>query len=748
MSAESTVRWSRWSWKQAAAALGCALLIACQEGAQSDPDAVLEEARALIGDRQFAEGLEKMRGLVDAHPDDPRLQMLYGEALIASGQPSLAVWPLARAMRSPEHLVHSGLLLARAQRDTGSGIDAIQTATRVLEVDPQNEEAVLLRAQAHLGESLEERALEDLDLAEKLGSDKAMLDLLRLDALLGLGREEDAEKLLAELTTEAEAMREDDPDKAARLCAATATFTYERGRIEEAKKRFDECLEGDGMLSWTLVQAATDFFDKHGEPERTTELMKRRFEHDPELLEARVMYADRLQRVGRLDEAEALLLEVTDEQKAAWMALADLYAIDGDVRKALGALDKAIEASPKPPEDWLFARADFLLALGEVDQAEKATEEIEIPAHRALLTARIAAARGRLDDAVEAFEEGIRLWPDNPDARYLAARTYERKGDWKQAAAHYREAARMDPPHYASSLALADLQRALGDMEGVSFLLLRLGDKHPNDAKIIEKLIEHAGDTGNAELGMRMMNHLSRIRGQAPHAVALAAKRMALAEGPEAALAAIDKTGLDVLAPANVEALESRVRLLVELDREAEASRAIEAALEKAPEAARLFVLRAFVHREAGRVEPARADLEQARRLAPEHLPALLELASLEAAEGRRDVARALYGRASELEAERSKPDEPGEFEAALALARLEIEAGEVEAARARLRTILDENPREGAAAWLLLKTYGLEAGSGDLDAKEREDLALRAAVFERSAEARDYWNRLKPKAS
>jgi tetratricopeptide (TPR) repeat protein len=745
MSAESIVRWS---WKRGAAALACVLLIACQEGAKPDTDTVLEEARSLIGDRQFAEGIAKMRGLVDANPDDARLQMLYGEALIASGQPSLAVWPLARAMRSPEYLVHSGLLLARAQRDTGSGIDAIQTATRVLEVDPDNEEAILLRAQAHLGESLEDRALEDLDLAEKLGSDKAMLDLLRLDALLGLGREEDAEKLLAELTVEAEAMRDDEPDKAARLCAATATFTYERGRIEEAKKRFDECLEGDGFLHWTLVQAATDFFDKHGELERTTELLKRRFDHDPKLLEARVMYADRLQRVGRLDEAEALLLEATEEQKAAWMALADLYAIAGDVRKALGALDKAIEASPEPPEDWLFSRADFLLALGEVDQAEKAVEAIEIPAHRALLKARIAMARGRLDEAIREFEEGIRLWPDNPDARYLAARVYERKGDWKQAAAHYREAARMDPPHYASSLALAELQRALGDMEGVSFLLLRLGDKHPNDAKVIEKLIEHAGDTGNAELGLRMMTHLSRLRGQAPHAVALAAKRMELAEGPEAALAAIDKTGLDVLEPANVEALEARCRLLIALDREADASQAIERALEKAPDSARLFVLRAFMHREAGRIEPARADLEQARRIDPEHLPAVLELASLEAAEGHPDAARALYGQASELAAAQSKPDEPGDFAAALALARLEIEAGEVDAARLRLQKILDENPREGAAAWLLLKSYGLDTGGGDLDEKAREDLALRAAVFERSAEARDYWNRLKPKAS
>jgi len=738
---------NRPGWKKFAAIIGAAFLIACQESVGPDNEAVLESARSLIGNQDYAAGLAKMRGLVDANPDDARLQMLYGEALIASGQPSLAVWPLARAMRSPDHLVHAGLLLARAQRDTGSGIDAIQTTTRVLEADPKNEEAILLRAMAHLGESLEERALADLDLAEELGSDKATLDVLRLDALLGLKREAEAETLLAELTAEAEAMRDDDPPNAARLCAATATFTAERGRIEEAKERFDECLEGDGVLHWTLVQAATSFFDKHGEFERTTDVFKRRFDHDPERLEPRVMYADRLQKVGRLDEAEALLLEVTDEQKAAWMALADLYVIAGDVRKALAALDKAIEASPEPREDWLFSRADFLLVLGKIDEAEKALGKIGIPAHRALLTARIAMARGRLDEAARSFEEGIRLWPDNPDARYLAARVYERKGEWKQAAAHYREAARMDPPHYASSLALADLQRALGDMEGVSFLLLRLADKHPNDARVIEKLIEHAGDTGNAELGLRMMTHLSRLRGMAGHAVALAAERMELAEGPEAALSAIDKTGMNVMEPANVEALEARCRLLAKLDRADEAMTAISRALEKQPESARLRVLRAAVHREAGRTKEAIADLEEARRLDPESLSAVTELAGLQASEGRRDVARALYARAVELETAQAKPDEPSEFASAVALARLELEAGEVTPARARLRKLLDTNPRQGDAAWLLLKSYGLD-GDGGLDKQEREDLALRAAVFEHSAEAQDYWRRLNPSAS
>jgi len=743
----SVERSERASLKWVAAALGCLVLIGCQDDARPDTNAVLEHARDLITDRRYAEGLEAMRGLVDANPDDARIQMLYGEALMASGQPSLAVWPLSRAMRDPDQLVHAGLLLARAQNATGSGIDAIQTTTRVLEADPKNEEALLIRAQAHLGESLEERALEDLDLAEKLGTDKPTIDLLRLDALLGLGREADAEALLAELTDEADQMRDEDPENAARLCAATATFTFERGRIDDAKKRFDKCLEGDGMLQWILVQAAVNFFDEHGEIARSTEIFKRRFDHDPTRLEARVLYADRLQKVGRTSEGEALLLEATKDQPVAWTALADLYAIGGDVRKALDALDKAIAANPKTREDWLFSRADFLLALGEIDQAEEALEKIEIPAHRALLEARIASARGDLDLAAKRFEEGIRLWPDNPDARYLAARVYERKGDWKQAAAHFREAARMDPPHFASSMELAALQRALGDTEGVSFLLMRLADEHPRDPRVIEKLIEYATDTNSAELGVRMLNLLSRIHGKAGRAVALAAHRMEKTEGPEAALAAIDQTGLDVLDPANLEALEARVGLLETLGRGDEAMAAIEKAMARDPKSAGLLVLRASVHRERDEQELARADLEQALALDGRSLPALLALAELEQAAGRSDLARKLYAEAIPIEAGLTKPDEPGESKASVALARIEIGAGELDAGRARLRGVLDGNPRQGDAAWLLLQSYAEGGGGGKLGEKERADLALRASVFEGSPAARDYFKKLNASA-
>lgn len=729
--------------KQVAAALICVFLIACHESGQLDTDQVIQEANELIASRQYKDGLEMMRTLMEANPNDAHIQLRYGEALMASGQPSLAVWTLSHAARDPEYLVPAGLLLARSQSRAGSGTDAIHTATRVLEADPENDAALLIRIEAYLKENLEEKALEDLDRLEELAFDPSRLELLRLEALLGLGKEEEAEALLTELSNEADEARELDPSKAGRLCAAMATFIFEKGDLEGAKERFDTCLEGDAVLNEVLARTAILFFDRNGEPDRATEIFKRRFEQNPKRLHTRVRYADRLQEAGRTDEGEALLIEATESQSAAWAALADLYAIAGDIPKAIDALDHVIAADPTHREDWVFSRADFLLALGKVDEAERSLASLEVPAHHALLAARIAAARGDLENAVLQFEEGIRLWPDNPDARYLAAQVYERRGEWKKAAGHYREAARMENPHYASSLALADLQRALGDIEGVNFLLARLIEQQPNNPQVLERFIEFAWDTGTPRLAARMLSRLARVRGQAPRAAALMASRTEKAEGPAAALALLDKSGIDALAPTNTEALESRVELLVALDRKEEAMELVGRAIARAPESARLLVLRASIHRAQNDPKAALADLREARERNGEFIPALLNLASLEHENGDLDIARRIYEEAIPIEAALATPAKPNESVAAIALAKFEIDAEQLDAGRSRLRGVLETNPRQGEAAWLLIQSYEDHPGRGELLDAERADLALRASVFDGRPTARNYWLKL-----
>jgi len=734
------------SGRRIASIIVCVVLSACQAAEKEvDVDRVMQEADQLYGERRFLEGLDTMRLAVDAHPEDASIQLRYGQALISAGQPSLAVWPLSRAIRDPEHLVPAGLVLARAQSWAGSGLDAVRSATRVLEADPDNEEALLIRIGAYLSHNLEEGALEDLDHLDGITEDPTAAVMLRLDALLGLAREGEAAELLNDLTARAESMREEAPASAARMCAAMATFSQERGQIEEAKKQFDGCLETHGTGYAVLVRAAIEFYDEIDKEDRATSIFQRQFEESPDRLDLRVRYANRLQHLGRKADAETLLLEAAETQPRAWAALADFYALAGDIRRAVDALDRVISANPELSEDWLFSRADFLLAVGEIDEAEATLSKLKVPAHRALLAGRIAASRGNLEGAARDFEEGIRLWPDNPDARYLAGQVYERMGEWTRAASHYREAARMEQPHYASSLALAELQSALGDMEGVSFLLSRLAGARPDDVRIMERFLEFAWDTGSVELGGNLLRRLSRVPGQAAHTTAIVTRRVALAEGPAKALETLDKSGLDVHRPRHFEGLEVRVELLVELDRAEDAVAGIKEAIRIGGDSARLRVLRATVYRALGETEAAAEALRAARAMDGSYLPALMELADLEAERGHVGAARDLYAAAIPIEASHVELGERNEARAAIELARLDLEAEEVEAARERLRAVLDENPRQGTAAWMLFESY--EGGRG-LSREERADLVLRASVFAHNREAQEIWATLNANAA
>jgi tetratricopeptide (TPR) repeat protein len=722
-----------------AAGLAALVLGACSSPEDMDPDQKMEEATQLIAARRYREGLEIMQGLVEASPGDARLQLHYGQALIASGQMSLAVWPLSRATRDPEYLVPAGLLLARAQFRAGSGIDAVNTATRVLEAEPDNEMALFIRVEALLSENLEERALEDLDRLEAISDDTASVVLLRLDALLGLRREDEAEALLSEMAEKAEAMRAEDPVNAARLCAATSTFTAERGDIDGARERFAACLESEGVEHMVLARAAIDFYDRIGEAKLATDIFLRRFEEHTDRLALRVEYANRLQQIGRADEAEKLLLEVTESEPAAWAALADIYAVAGRLRDAVNAFDHVIENAPGDKEDWLFTRADFLLALGEIEAARETLALLEVDAHRALLTARIALAEEDFETAARQFEEGLRLWPDNASARYLAGRTYERLGKWSQAAAHYREAARMQEPHFEASIALADLQSALGDFEGVQFLLSRLAEGDPANPEIAERMLRFAWDSGSKDLATRTLTQLNRIPRTAPRVTAMLAERLAEKEGAEAALKFLDQSPLDPGRPAHFELLEARVELLIALERAQEALAEVDEALGRTPDSVALKVLRATALRSMGDLDAASHELRAAAAADPGFLPAPLELARLEAAAGRPEQARRHYEEAERLEQSSATMEDPGESVAALALARLDLDAGRVDAARSRLRALLRRDPRQGEAAWMLVQSY---SDPQELGEEERTDLTLRAAVFARNEEAQDLLRR------
>jgi len=711
-----------------AAVLLIANLAACQKEAESE-SAVLTKARTAMRNRDFEEALGLVRGLVEANPDDGRIQRIYGEALIAAGQPSLSVWPLSRAMKDPEQTLAAGVLLAGAQLQGGSGQDAIETASRVIAVSPDDHRAYLLRARAYLSQNLEEETIADLDRALERGLEDDSVEFVRLYALFGLGRIAEGEELLFELHEKAVAEIDSNPKRAAEMCGATAQYAYESGDFALAEERFDACLDGDGLRNSTLVGRAIRFFDERRLFKRGTEIARRRFESNSRDLGARVAYAERLAGSGRFDEAEALLLEATEIQAAAWSALVDFYMDREDFREALDALEKSIEANPYAPDSWFLSRADFLIILGELDEAEESLEDIKLEVHRAIIEGRLLLARRNLEPAAKRFEEALVLWPDNPDLRYLTANAYEHLGDWAKAASHLREAARHDPPHYLSSVALADIMKGIGDREGRLFVLLRLSDANPRDADVLEDLLDIARESGADELVKTSFTRLSLMPGEQGRAIANVAR--AGFEGGDAAkaLETIDTAGVDLSLPPFFAGLRARCHYLVQLDRRDEAIAQLDeilAAPVAHPHASALHALRGELRLGAGSIDAAAMDFDSARTLDPESLEAALGLAAVAEARGEQDRVPAFFEEAADIEQQKKRQHS----EASIAHARYELRAGAEPAAKGRLRAVLDRQPRNGEAALLLAQLLRDDSRETTPSA-ELLDTARRALLFE-----------------
>ena len=194
--------------------------------------------------------------------------------------------------------------------------------------------------------------------------------------------------------------------------------------------------------------------------------------------------------------------------------------------------------------------------------------------------------------------------------------------------------------------------------------------------------------------------------------------------------------------PQNLQALGDLAAALGELGRLDDADRALDRALELAPERADLHLARAGLERRRGRPAAALAEADLALSLDPDSLDAVLERADLLARLGRGDEAAAELAAALERWGDHPR--------AAIRYADLvELPAGDLGSAEARLRRALDREPWSGEGWRALgetlrragrpeeaLAAYREGLGRQPRDASLRTRLARLLAALGRPADA------------
>ncbi len=672
----------------------------------------LDEIRALQSQQKYEKTLAPLRSYLETHSEDVEASYLYGRALVGTGQASLAVWPLRHAMKDPEWLVQAGTQLAHAMLSSNDFNETVNITTTLLAEDPENQVALLLRAQAHAHWRQDPAsALADAEALLALNPDAIEAYEPMILALVLLERTEEATSALAEAGRRLEEM-DAAPSTMAWHCSTSALFLIGAGDSEGADEKWQECLAeypGDA----TVVTNVVEFLDSKAEWDRSVEVLERAYQAAPDQPGFRIAYAGRLATMGRSEEGEAILVAATEavdvvSASRAWVDLSQFHQMQKDHVRAAEDLGKAIETirpHEQPSQQLLFQRADALVAASALDQALEASAELAVPAQRRLIEARVAQEGGDFDLALKAFDEALALWPDNASGRYYAARAAENVGDFDRALEEYRYAIRIAPGGTDARTRVARLLLAQGAPVLAYQLLFFEVAKYP---------LEPEGETLSMYLMARLANPAqlqaalrslaARDPSRLPEAFASGAKGAAEVSGPQAALRVLGgMPGAQLVHSDAAPALIAIVRYAHEAEVPEVAATVLESALREQPELG-LFHALVGLHRELGgkSSENVQAAYDRAIALEPTQALALGGLARIR-------LAAADYGQAARLflaaaESDSSEPDYRREAARAL------LEAGRTDEAATQLDTLLAAFPFDAGAA----------AARADLDLAEK----------------------------
>jgi len=697
------------SQSQLCAALAAALFVF---GCASSVEDRIAEVRALQDGGQFSESVQPLRELLAKHPDQPEANYLLGVALVQTGQPSLAVWPLEKASGDPSQALPAGLLLASTFLSLQSHEDAVRIATKVLDQDPSRVAALKIRAQARLGANDREAAVEDTARLRELVPDDYQSMLLHATILAELGRMEEAEKAHDELETIA--AKTGDAATMSRGCLAHAAFFKDNLKDDaRAEQQHKKCLE-KAPTDPLALRMVTQFYDERQRGAEATVIWEQALKEAPENLQIRGGVANRYESMGKADQALALHKEGVEllGSAQAWYQLADFERRRQHSDKALEAIEQAVAASPSPNESLLFFKADLLVDLNRLEEAETLANGFKEPSFRDLQKGRILLARGDAQGALETFESGLKRWPNNAGGRYLAGLAAHRVGDFARAESEFREAVRADPAATDAAYALATIYLAQGRYKEAAeqsrAFVSKRGGSRPEGYLVF---VRAATALGNHDGARRTIDAL-REAGFAQEAERATIEVDVAEKGFGAAVSKAKAADLDLGAAENEALLRTLVDAAIDAGDTDQSLALMGELIAKHPDSAPLHEISSAMLVRLGKDAEAKAALDKAAQLDPANARVKASQATLLARAGDTPGAIALFDEAAKVN--------PGDSAPAYAAAQLALGSGDTAGARQRLEEIVKRDAGQAGArndlAWLLAQSGSSADSQQDLD--------------------------------
>lgn len=241
---------------------------------------------------------------------------------------------------------------------------------------------------------------------------------------------------------------------------------------------------------------------------------------------------------GRIGKARALFEEALALQPDAQNRLAPSLHFYRGV--CLSRLDRVAEAEPEvlqaldagfKPEtaDEAALAGETLLRLKQAERAIPILEAITLnriqpsPAVWALL-GRAQEAAGNTERAISAFNESLKMAPEQADVLALRASLFRRRGNLIAAAADYERALALTPDNPALPYALALVYFQNGVIAEASQLMAYAAGQHPDraDIALFQSLFSYVlGDFEESRAALAHYSELQQLQSESPNETAL-----------------------------------------------------------------------------------------------------------------------------------------------------------------------------------------------------------------------------------
>ena len=373
---------------------------------------------------------------------------------------------------------------------------------------------------------------------------------------------------------------------------------------------------------------------------------------DPKSISVRVARANLMLRTGQISRAGVVaeeIVKIAPNDSAAWNLRGSVAHVKGDLQPALADYAKAI-ALDSDNIDARVAQAGIYLDLGRLEDADRAIAEIQkispLEPRGAYLRAVVASRQNDADTVRKSLTDAVGLLDPVPKevlSRYsqllmVGGLSHYGLGNLEKAADYLKIQVRLNPGQPGPSKLLASIYIDRGDAKSAISLLEPLRTTAPNDPQVLTLLAAAQMAERRYSQAASLLEQAVKVSGGAPDV--RAEYGVSLIGNAQADLGFNQLQQAFAKDPGQAHAGVVLTAMYMKRNQSKKAVEIIDAVVKRDPKNVDAINLQGVAHAAAGDRAGARAAYEKAVALNPRYYGARLNLARLDVAEGKTEVAR------------------------------------------------------------------------------------------------------------